>query len=45
MCGLEWNGAYLTRPFLTSGAHVFMPAFKPEDDITGIRGSAALLHR
>jgi len=35
MCELEWNRALLTMA-LISGADVFMPAFKPEEDILNI---------
>ena len=35
MCELEWNRALLTMA-LTSGAHVSMPAFEPQEDILNI---------
>ena len=36
MCELQWNGALLMVA-LNSGADVFMPAFKPQEDILNIR--------
>jgi len=35
MCELEWNRALLTTA-LNSGPDVFMPAFKPQEDILNI---------
>jgi len=35
MCKLEWNRALLTMT-LNSDADVFMPAYKPQDDILNI---------